>query len=96
VDATGDRPRVQEYWTLSKRRGQWILQSIEQGREGTHALTDEIVATPWSDEKTFHDQAQVEEAQRADGVLGRTPAGGTRHPRTSWVCGFCGVWVRVN
>jgi len=62
VDATGDRQRVQEYWTLSKRRGQWILQSIEQGREGTHALSDEIVASPWSDEKTFHDQALIEEA----------------------------------
>jgi predicted lipid-binding transport protein (Tim44 family) len=32
VDTVGDTSRVREFWTLAKRDGHWILQSIEQGR----------------------------------------------------------------
>jgi predicted lipid-binding transport protein (Tim44 family) len=32
IDAAGDTTRVREFWTLVKRDGHWILQSIEQGR----------------------------------------------------------------
>src|SRR5436305_4743809 len=38
VDATGDTTRVREFWTLAKRDGRWILQSVEQGAEGRHRL----------------------------------------------------------
>ncbi len=61
-DPSGDNQQVQEFWTLSKRDGHWILHSIEQELEGQHTLTDEIVATPWSDEKSFHDEAMIQNA----------------------------------
>jgi predicted lipid-binding transport protein (Tim44 family) len=54
--------RVREFWTLARRGNRWILVSIEQGGEGAHGLTDEIVATPWSDDSGLHDQALVEQA----------------------------------
>jgi len=62
VDTAGDVSHVREFWTLAKRDGHWILQSIEQGAEGTHQLTDRIVATPWGDEQAMHDEALVEGA----------------------------------
>ncbi len=40
----------------------WILMSIEQGAEGAHALQEQIVATPWSDESAMRDEALVEGA----------------------------------
>jgi predicted lipid-binding transport protein (Tim44 family) len=55
-----------EYWTLAKHDGRWMLVSIEQDAEGAHHLTDEIVASPWSDSR-LHDEALVEQAV-ADGV----------------------------
>ncbi len=54
--------RIREFWTLTKRDGKWILASIEQGAEGAHTLEEEIVATPWSDERTLKDEAVVEQA----------------------------------
>ena len=69
-----DRPRspriaFAEYWTLAKHDGGWRLVSIEQDAEGTHHLTDEIVASPWSDSR-LHDEALVEQA-----VADRVPEG---------------------
>jgi predicted lipid-binding transport protein (Tim44 family) len=62
VDAVGDTTRVREFWTLVKRDGHWILQSIEQGAEGAHWLREGIVATPWADEQAMRDEALVEGA----------------------------------
>ncbi|MGZ6692877.1 MAG: TIM44-like domain-containing protein, partial [Solirubrobacteraceae bacterium] len=62
VDAAGDTTRVREFWTLVKRDGHWILQSIEQGAEGAHRLREGVVATPWSDEHALRDEALVEGA----------------------------------
>lgn len=62
VDASGDTSRVREFWTLAKRDGQWILQSIEQGGEGAHRLSEGIVATPWADEQAMRDEALVQGA----------------------------------
>lgn len=59
--------KVREFWTLTRRRGGWILTSIEQGAEGSHVLADEIVATPWSDEQALRDEALMEGAA-ADAV----------------------------
>ena len=46
-----------------------MLVSIEQDAEGVHHLTDEIVASPWSDSR-LHDEALVEQA-----VADRVPEG---------------------
>jgi predicted lipid-binding transport protein (Tim44 family) len=62
VDEVGDTSLVREFWTLGKREGHWILLSIEQGAEGEHALREEIVASPWSDEQAMRDEALVEGA----------------------------------
>ena len=58
----GDTTRVREFWTLVKRDGHWILQSIEQGAEGAHRLREGVVATPWGDEQALRDEALVEGA----------------------------------
>jgi predicted lipid-binding transport protein (Tim44 family) len=59
----GETVRIREFWTLAKdNRGRWMLASIEQGGEGTHALSDQIVATPWSDDDRLRDEALVEGA----------------------------------
>jgi predicted lipid-binding transport protein (Tim44 family) len=58
----GEVVRLREYWTLQRRDDHWILESIEQGGEGAHALDDQIVATPWGDEQALHDEALVEGA----------------------------------
>ena len=62
VDAAGEVSRVREFWTLVKRDGQWIVQSIEQGAEGAHRLSEGVVATPWADEQAIRDQALVQGA----------------------------------
>jgi predicted lipid-binding transport protein (Tim44 family) len=62
LDGAGDTSRVREFWTLVKRDGAWILQSVEQGAEGAHRLREGIVATPWADEQTMRDEALVEGA----------------------------------
>ena len=54
--------RLREFWTLRRRGNRWILGSIEQGAEGSHALQDEVVATPWADEQGMRDEALVEGA----------------------------------
>jgi len=54
--------RVREFWTLGKRDGHWILRSIEQGAEGAHALDEQLVASPWSDDDSMRDEALVEGA----------------------------------
>lgn len=54
--------RVREFWTLAKRGSGWVLASIEQGSEGAHALEEQIVATPWSDEHALRDEALLEGA----------------------------------
>ncbi|MDQ6816427.1 MAG: TIM44-like domain-containing protein [Actinomycetota bacterium] len=53
---------VREFWTLGRSHGRWILLSIEQGAEGAHALDDQVVATPWSDETALRDEALLEGA----------------------------------
>ena len=62
TDALSDTTMVREYWTLGKRDDRWVLLSIEQGAEGDHALKEEIVATPWSDDSAMHDEALIEGA----------------------------------
>lgn len=60
--------RIREFWTLGKNpRGRWVLVSIEQGAEGAHVLDEEIVATPWSDDRSLKDEALIEGAT-ADAV----------------------------
>jgi predicted lipid-binding transport protein (Tim44 family) len=54
--------RLREFWTLRRRGNRWILGSIEQGAEGSHALQEEVVATPWADEQGMRDEALVEGA----------------------------------
>jgi predicted lipid-binding transport protein (Tim44 family) len=70
ADAVRETSRVREFWTLAKRDGRWILQSIEQGAEGTHQLAGQIVAAPWGDEQALRDEALVEGA-----VQDAVPAG---------------------
>ena len=62
TDSFSEVTRIREFWTLGRRGGRWTLISIEQGKEGAHALEDEIVATPWGDEKAMHDEAMVQAA----------------------------------
>ncbi|MEA2429071.1 MAG: hypothetical protein QOF37_2699 [Thermoleophilaceae bacterium] len=51
-----------EYWTLGKSDdGSWRLLSIEQDREGSHHIDEEIVASPWDDGR-LRDEALVEGA----------------------------------
>jgi predicted lipid-binding transport protein (Tim44 family) len=66
---SGPRVAFAEYWTLAKRDARWMLVSIEQDAEGAHHLTEEIVASPWSDSR-LHDEALVEQA-----VAGAVPDG---------------------
>jgi predicted lipid-binding transport protein (Tim44 family) len=63
----GETTRMREYWTLARRGERWVLQSIEQGAEGSHALEEQVVATPWADERGLRDEALIEGAV-ADGV----------------------------
>ncbi len=66
----GETTRIREYWTLSRRGEHWVLQSIEQGAEGSHALQEQVVATPWADERGMRDEALIEGA-----VAEAVPAG---------------------
>ena len=58
----GEVTRVHEFWTLGRRGNHWVLLSIEQGAEGKHALEEQVVATPWADERGMRDEALVEAA----------------------------------
>ena len=49
-----------EYWTLARRDGAWMVQSIEQRAEGDHHLDEQIVASPWSDDQGLEDEALTE------------------------------------
>ena len=49
-----------EYWTLARRDGQWMVQSIEQKTEGDHQLDEPILASPWSDRQRLEDEALTE------------------------------------
>jgi predicted lipid-binding transport protein (Tim44 family) len=60
---------ITEYWTLARRDGQWMVQSIEQRAEGDHHLDEPIVASPWSDEQRLEDEA-VTELAVADALPG--------------------------
>lgn len=62
VDGAGETSRVREFWTLVKRDERWILQSIEQGGEGAHRLSEGLVVTPWADEQAMRDEALVQGA----------------------------------
>ncbi|MDQ3644277.1 MAG: Tim44 domain-containing protein, partial [Actinomycetota bacterium] len=69
VNRTGSASKhslSEEFWTLAKREGRWIVVSIEQAAEGGHHYESEIVATPWADSRVA-DQAVVETAV-ADGL----------------------------
>ena len=61
-----------EYWTLARRNGAWMVQSIEQSAEGDHHLDEPIVASPWSDTQRLEDEAATELA-----VAGALPEGFT-------------------
>lgn len=66
VGRLGETVQIREFWTLVKdTHGRWMLASIEQGAEGTHALGEQIVATPWSDEQSLRDEALIEGAMQA-------------------------------
>jgi predicted lipid-binding transport protein (Tim44 family) len=56
-----------EYWTLARRDGVWMVQSIEQQAEGDHHLDGQVVASPWSDEQRLDDESLTELAV-ADGL----------------------------
>ena len=49
-----------EYWTLARRDGVWMVQSIEQRSEGDHQLDEPIVASPWSDRQRLEDESLTE------------------------------------
>jgi predicted lipid-binding transport protein (Tim44 family) len=67
----GDTVTIREFWTLVRDgNGRWVLGSVEQGAEGQHALEEQIVATPWSDEQAMRDEALIEGA-----VADAVPAG---------------------
>jgi hypothetical protein len=55
-----ERMTLEEYWTLARRDGQWMVQSIEQRAEGDHQLGEPIVASPWSDDQRLEDEAVTE------------------------------------
>ena len=48
--------RLREFWTLQRRDDHWILASIEQGAEGSHALEETLVPTAWSDTQALTDE----------------------------------------
>lgn len=70
--------RLREYWTLVRTgpgaSRPWILNSIEQGAEGQHALGERLVAGPWSDDQTLRDEALVEGAAATAVPAGTTVA----------------------
>ncbi len=72
VGRLGETVPVREFWTLVKHGGQWVLQSVQQGGEGVHALDEELVSTPWGDEQSMRDEALVE------GAVEQTVSDGTK------------------
>jgi predicted lipid-binding transport protein (Tim44 family) len=70
----GETTRVREFWSLGRSAGHWKLISIEENREGAHALDEQIVATPWADERGLRDAALVEGAVADAAPKGTSPA----------------------
>jgi predicted lipid-binding transport protein (Tim44 family) len=66
----GEVTRVREFWTLQRRGPHWVLASIEQGAEGSHAYDEDLVATSMGDEQGMRDEAMIEGA-----VADQVPAG---------------------
>ena len=62
ADSSAARSTDGESRPRSEADGHWILVSIEQGAEGAHALDEQIIASPWADERTMRDEALVEGA----------------------------------
>ncbi|MET0614803.1 MAG: TIM44-like domain-containing protein [Thermoleophilaceae bacterium] len=52
--------RLEEYWTLARGDGQWMVLSIEQRAEGDHQLDEPIVVAPWSDDQRLEDESVTE------------------------------------
>jgi predicted lipid-binding transport protein (Tim44 family) len=65
VNSVSDTHHICEYWTLGVSGDHWILQSIEQHREGLHELTEPVLASPWSDTKALQREATLEQATAA-------------------------------
>jgi predicted lipid-binding transport protein (Tim44 family) len=65
VNSVSDTHHICEYWTLGVSGDRWILQSIEQHREGLHELTEPVLASPWSDTKALQREATMEQATAA-------------------------------
>jgi predicted lipid-binding transport protein (Tim44 family) len=53
---------VEEWWTLARRNGGWIVVSIESEAEGRHHLDSEIVAVPEADDARLRDESLIEVA----------------------------------
>jgi predicted lipid-binding transport protein (Tim44 family) len=70
LDSNGDRimrkgekdelVTLVEYWTLARRDGEWMVQSIEQRSEGDYQLDAPIVASPWADQQRLEDESLTE------------------------------------
>jgi predicted lipid-binding transport protein (Tim44 family) len=56
-----------EYWTLARRNGAWMVQSIEGRPEGDHHLEGPVVASPWSDDERLAGES-ITELAVADGL----------------------------
>ncbi|MFL5846210.1 MAG: TIM44-like domain-containing protein [Solirubrobacteraceae bacterium] len=54
---------VEEWWTLARRDGGWMVVSIESEAEGRHNLDGEIVAVPEADDGRLRDESLIEVAQ---------------------------------
>lgn len=65
---------LHEYWTLLRRYGSWLLESIEGEVEGEHHLHEQLIPTPDADEVRAHDDARVGMAV-ADATVGDGPVG---------------------
>jgi predicted lipid-binding transport protein (Tim44 family) len=65
VNSASDTHHICEYWTLGVSGDRWILQSIEQHREGLHELTEPVLGSPWSDTQALQREATIEQATAA-------------------------------
>jgi predicted lipid-binding transport protein (Tim44 family) len=66
-DESDEHVSLEEYWTLARHRGGWMVVSIEQAKEGDHHLGSKIVALPEADTERIRGDA-VTELATADGV----------------------------
>jgi predicted lipid-binding transport protein (Tim44 family) len=63
ADSLSDTTKVREFWVLAKgSSGNWVLQSIEQGAEGEHLLGEDLLASPWSNDRAMRDESLLEGA----------------------------------